>query len=188
MSDRTCHFFNTPGGCRRGTRCNFLHNDAGTNRSSPTPSATQGRPIRQQGNSSSGSSTARTPPGVCNFFWTSGTCNREFSCRFRHVQSSPPNPTEHQTRGNHKISLDAIAPFLTADGLARVTGTGTDVYFSPDSNKDLSPTQAHAALRRFLSDDYRFLTTLEIYAFLRPLSSAHTANTSWVKLLPVFHM
>jgi hypothetical protein len=86
------------------------------------------------------------------------------------------------------MSLNAIAPFLTADGLARVTGTGTDVYFSPDSSRDLSPTDAHAALRRFLYDDYRFSTTLEVYAFLRPLSSAHTANTSWVSLLPGFLM
>jgi hypothetical protein len=190
MSRRPCNFFNTPRGCRRGSDCHFLHNDAGTsaNRpSSPTPSATQGRPspIRQQGNSTS---TARTPPGVCNFFWTSGACKREFSCRFRHVQSSSSNPPAHQTRGNHEMSLNAIAPFLTADGLARVTGTGTDVYFSADTSKDLSPTEAHHALIRFLFDDFRFSTTFEIYAFLKPLSSAHTANTSWVSLLPEYQM
>lgn len=78
------------------------------------------------------------------------------------------------------MSINAVAPFLTADGLARVTGSGTDVYFAPDSSRDLSPTEAHHALKRYLFDDYRFRMTFDIYAFLKPLSSAHTANTSWV--------
>ena len=188
MPHGPCKFFDTPNGCHKGSRCNFLHNGTSTSAhrsASPTSSSTQRRssrlsPNTPRGNSSSGTSTARTPPGVCNSFWASGTCKFEFSCRFRHVQSAPPNTTGHQTQGNYETSLNAIAPFLTADGLARVTGTGTDVYFSPDSSKDLSPTEAHNALKRFLFDDYRFSTTFDIYSFLKPLSSAHTANKSWV--------
>ena len=60
-----------------------------------------------------------------------------------------------------------------------MSGTGTDVFFFPDSN-EVSPTVAHNAMKKFLFDDFRFRTTFEIYAFLKPLSSAHTGNNSWV--------
>jgi hypothetical protein len=174
MSQRPCTFFNTPRGCRRGDHCRFLHNTASTSLPSP---------VTPRSNSpSSETSPTKTPPGACNFYWTSGKCKREFACRFRHIQSSPTDNTGVRTQGSPGMSIDAVAPFLTADGLARVTGSGTDVYFAPDSSRDLSPTEAHNALKRYLFDDYRFRMTFDIYAFLKPLSSAHTANTSWVSL------
>jgi|SRR5882762_9479641 hypothetical protein len=178
MSRNPCLFFNKPNGCRKGSQCQFLHNGAGANvqrPSSPTPSsssnAARGR---------SQSTSRRAPPGICNFYWTSGTCKREFACRFRHTQPSPAANTELRPQVIPLTSLEAIAPFLTKDGLARVAGTGTDVFFSADSSKDLSPTEAHNALKRYLFNDYRFKMTLDIYAFLKPLSSAHTSNSSWV--------
>ena len=81
-------------------------------------------------------------------------------------------------------AIDAIAPFLTEEGLARVSGTSADVFFSAYFN-ELSPTAAHNALKRFLFDDFRFRSTLEIYAFLKPLSSAHIGNSSWVSGLDI---
>lgn len=184
MSRRTCLYFNTPHGCRNGVRCTFLHTNPGTSTgpsASPSPSGSRGRssPNAARHNSSSRMGAGNPPHGACNFYWTSGTCRREFACRFRHVRPSHTDPTEPQTEIN---PLDALAPYLTADGLARVTGTGTDVFFSSDTSKDISPSEAHNVLKRFLSDDYRFGTTLEIYSFLKPLSSAHTANKSWVTI------
>lgn len=178
---RPCHFFNSPGGCRRGDQCHFQHTNANnptTQSSSPSSQPSMGRT-----NAPSESSGQKAPPGVCNFYWSTGKCKHEFACRYRHVNSS--SSTETQVRSfsvPSSSSLDAIAPFLTEDGLARVTGAGTDVYFSSNPDADLSPTQAHNALKRFLYDDYRFDKTFFIYAFLKPLSSAHTGNTSWVSL------
>lgn len=182
MSRKHCVFFNTSGGCRNGSQCTFLHNTTGQRPSSPTPLLSSIPP-----RSNSALPSANAPPGVCNFYWVSGTCKREFACRFRHTRSSPAENTGLRTQGTPQTSLEALAPFLTEDGLARVTGTGTgtgtDVFFSADSSKDLSPTEAHNGLKRYLFDSYRFKTTFDIYAFLKPLSSAHTANTSWVSLM-----
>jgi hypothetical protein len=180
MSRRPCVFFDKPGGCRRGGQCKFLH----ARSTSPAPSSGRSSPALSQGSSSSiQNSLPRAPPGVCNFYWTTGTCKREFACRFRHASSSPVQKTIPQSnRSTLSSTIDSIAPFLTEAGLARVTGTSTDVFFSADSTKDLSPTEAHSALKRYLFDDYRFRMTFDIYAFLKPLSSAHAANTSWVSL------
>jgi hypothetical protein len=180
MPPRSCVFFNKPGGCRQGSQCRFLHPNG---QRSPTPSESgRSSPVPSPSHSpSSRTSHPRAPPGVCNYYWTTGTCNREFSCRFRHTESSPRENTVHQPlRFTQPSAIDSIAPFLTEDGLARVTGTATDVFFSADSAKDLSPTEAHNALKKYLFDDYRFRTTFDIYAFLKPLSSANTANRSWV--------
>jgi hypothetical protein len=177
MPPRRCVFIDKPGGCRRGNQCKFLHTTSSTLSSRP-PS-----PAPSQGNSSSPqtSSLPRTPPGVCSYYWTSGTCKREFACRFQHTSPPVQNTTSQPiSRSTQSSAIDSIAPFLTEAGLARVTGSSTDIFFSADSSKDLSPTEAHNALKKYLLDHYRFRTTFDIYAFLKPLSSAHAANASWV--------
>jgi hypothetical protein len=179
MPPRTCVFFDKPGGCRRGNQCKFLH----TSSSSPRPSSRPSSPAPSQGNSpSSQTSRPTAPPGVCSYYWTTGTCRREFACRFQHTSASPVQNVASQPiiRSTQSSAIDSIAPFLTEAGLARVTGTSTDIFFSTDSSKDLSPTEAHNALKRYLLDHYRFRMTFDIYAFLKPLSSAHSGNASWV--------
>jgi hypothetical protein len=69
-----------------------------------------------------------------------------------------------------------VAPFLTEAGLAKIGGSGTDGFFSPDPSSTLSPTEAHNALKRYLSDNFRFKSTFEIYAFMKPLNSASASN------------
>lgn len=182
MSRRPCNFFNTPSGCRKGNSCRFLHGDTSVRRSSSPNSPRGGSPSpTTRDHTSQNQSSGHAPRGVCDFYWKSGTCKREFACRFQHTRPSAKNVgASTSTITSQSSAIDAIAPFLTEDGLARVNGTGTDVFFSADSNQDLSPTVAHSALKRFLFDDFRFKTTFEIYAFLKPLSSAHTGNSSWV--------
>lgn len=72
-----------------------------------------------------------------------------------------------------------MAPFLTEAGLAKITGTGTDVYFPIPPNLT-TPVETHQHLQRFLRDDFRFKKTFDIYAFLVLLGSASSTNTSWV--------
>jgi hypothetical protein len=90
------------------------------------------------------------------------------------------NPSTTAQKPSNPISaLDTLAPFLTAAGLAKVTGTGTDVFFS-DSTGQLSPVEAHNHLKRYLYDDFRFKSTLDVYGFLTLIGSANTMNPSWV--------
>ena len=182
MSRNTCTFFNSSKGCRNGSSCKFLHTDAhpsfkNSQSGSPFPT-TRDRSSHKQ-------SSNHAPGGICDFFWKTGSCKREFSCRFKHMRSSADNVSSSTSAiTSQSPAVDAIAPFLTEEGLARVSGTSTDIFFSADSN-ELSPTVAHNTLKRFLFDDSRFRTTFEIYAFLKALSSAHTGNSSWVSGLDI---
>jgi hypothetical protein len=76
--------------------------------------------------------------------------------------------------------IASLVPFLTDEGLAKVTGVGTDPL-SPQPQKLLTPAQIRYDLKRFLQDDFRFNSTFEIYAFFVPLSSAISTNPAWVR-------
>ena len=182
MSLGTCTFFNSSKGCRNGSSCKFLHTDARPsfkNSPSGSPSPTT------RDRSSHKQSSNHAPSGICDFFWKTGSCKREFSCRFKHMRSSADSVGSSTSAITSQSSaIDAIAPFLTEEGLGRVSGTSADVFFSAYFD-ELSPTVAHNALKRFLFDDFRFRSTLEIYAFLKPLSSAHIGNSSWVSGLDI---
>lgn len=167
MSNRQpCNFHNKPGGCRNGEGCRFAHNGpSGPGNSTPwTPSNAQ---QKLRGNA---------PPGVCSYF-LQGHCNRGTSCRFRH---------EYPNGGSSRASAAGpsttfVAGFLTEAGAAKVMGAGTDVFFPPSSSdQPMTPTQVHSALRRFLADDYRFNGTMQMYSFLRLLTSANSSNPAWV--------
>jgi hypothetical protein len=181
MSRKPCNFFSKPGGCRRGNMCSFSHGETG---SSPTRSSGSNRPPNarvQQAN------YANAPAGVCNFYWSTGKCNREFECRFRHT-INPAVVTMTADASSSEAStaspaVDIIAPFLTEAGLSKVNGTGTDVFFLNPASP-LSPNEVHNHLKRFLYDDFRFRKTFDVYAFLTPISSANSSNSLWVGFIP----
>lgn len=60
---RACRFFNTPGGCRHGSNCHFIHGDS---------------PHIQP------NTTADMPSGYCRYFWSTGQCRLGFNCRYPH--------------------------------------------------------------------------------------------------------
>ncbi|RDB24754.1 hypothetical protein Hypma_007678 [Hypsizygus marmoreus] len=176
MSHRPCHFFGSPGGCRRGRACTFSHelSQAPSGGASPTPSNRSG-PSRR----SHEARAAEPPQGTCKFYWSSGRCRREFACRYRHLvdpslASIAPKPTADPLSS----AANTVAPFLTDSGLAKLNGAGTDVFFASPP-KSMSPNEAHNALKRFRFDDFRFTKTFDIYGFLTPLNSATTANATW---------
>ena len=190
MARRACHFYQSPGGCRKGKNCQFAHIDSTSSSSrgspgSPGPSAPRGNSSHPQPNAQS---LAPIPPGVCRFFWTRGQCNREFGCRFRHdrpatAQATPPLPSPRS--GNFFTSAAAkeiVAPFLTDSGLAKINSNATDGFFAGTEASSLSPTDAHRHLKRFLADNFKFKTSFDVYAFLSPLCSANSSNTRWVCL------
>lgn len=177
MSRPPCKFFNTPGGCRRGQACTFAHTSV--SRTPPPVPSNTGSPSRQREQPN----LPKSPPGVCNFFWTSGECNREFACRYRHIRDAPNNTPPTPSTTSTSAAVDTIAPFLTQGGLAKLNGTGTDVFFA-NPPMALTPTDVHNHMKRFLFDDFRFRKTFEIYGFLTPLMSANTSNQAWVSADP----
>ena len=172
MSRRICRYHNAPGGCRQGANCKFEHigNPQQPSGSQPTSEAPRlGSPT---------SSSLNDPPrGVCRYFWTTGSCRQEFQCRYDHIASTSTMASPAADRRSSAINV--AAPFLTESAMAKLTGSGTDVYFS-NNETEMSPNEAHNHLKRFLRDDYRFRTSFDIYAFLKTLNSASETNTSWV--------
>ncbi|KAL0951932.1 hypothetical protein HGRIS_008585 [Hohenbuehelia grisea] len=182
---RPCNFFNSPGGCRLGDACAFSHAPGSPNLASRSPSKQiiSGTPSRS--NANSGPASPSAPPGTCRVYWASGSCRNEFNCRFRHVQASestsPGSPLAPGPRTNSRTqagAMDPIAPFLTETALARMSGAGSDIFSAPPS-EPMTPIAAHNTLKWFLDNDYRFRTSFDVCAFLKPINSATSVNESW---------
>lgn len=182
---RPCRFFNTPAGCNRGNQCTFAHSptNQASNRARPLSPSTpdDSRPPQ---NTARPSGTGNPPRNVCRYYWEHGRCNREFDCRYAHTQkadntTSPPASTLTSATRSAAV-LQRVAPFLTEEGLSKMSGSGSDGFFSQDPSSSLSPTEAHNVLKKYLSDYFRFKNTFEVYAFLKPLNSATVSNTNWV--------
>ena len=175
MSRKPCRFVNNPGGCRRGDDCSFSH--ASSNEqppSSPPPSVASS----QRGHKAR---TPNCPPGVCRFYWSSGRCNREFECRYKHTTApgAPVSSTRPQSPALGLSASDAIAPFLTESGLAKLNGNGTDAFFASPATL-MSPSETHNSLKKYLWDEFRFRKSADVYGFLIPLSNANLSNSTWV--------
>jgi len=172
MSRKPCHFFNKPGGCRKGDGCPYLH---GSNEQASPSSVASSQKQHE-------AKTPNCPPGVCRFYWSSGRCNREFECRYKHTiaPGAPPvSSARPQSTAPALSAIDAIAPFLTESGLAKLNGNGTDVFFASPATS-MSPSETHNSLKRFLRDEFRFRKPAEVYGFLVPLSNANSSNSTWV--------
>ncbi|KAH0839427.1 hypothetical protein J3R83DRAFT_202 [Lanmaoa asiatica] len=184
MSPPLCRFVNTPRGCHRGNQCNFSHPQPNQGSDSARPLSPPPAPnsSRQPQSTSHPSGSGNPPPGVCKFFWEQGRCKREFNCHYKHTQkadniNSSPASTSTGTMRSTTV-LQRVAPFLTEEGLSKMSGSGTDGFFSEDPSS-FSPSEAHNALKRFLSDVFRFKSTFEVYAFVKPLNSATASNAGW---------
>ncbi|KAJ4474239.1 hypothetical protein J3R30DRAFT_649522 [Lentinula aciculospora] len=170
---RLCRFLDSREGCRRGANCPFSHDR----------NATAGGSLRHaQGSSStlpsspsSGSNNAGTPRNVCNFFWTTGQCNRGFDCIFRHVQKpnngcSSPQPSETPLEVHDELD------FSTVEGLADINN------IIPDPQYRYTPSQAHNDIKVFISDRYQFPSQNAPSAmanFVRILASVDRRNGLW---------
>lgn len=173
--NQQCRFYQKgPSHCRFGDKCKYSHIQAGE---SFGPSTSAPSPRNQLSEPPNLPETSSPLPGVCSFYWRTGKCKREFDCKFKHTRcddgpESTPQRPKFNLAGN-----DAIAPFLTEQGLAKINGIATDGFFEEAS---LSPTEAHSRFKRFLSDTFRFKSSFEVYSFLTPLTSASCHNPLWV--------
>ena len=172
MSRRVCRYNETREGCRKGDSCQFLHSGPSSRESRESGASSARQPPARP--------TSKAPRGVCNFYWEHGQCKREFDCRFEHRIN--PSIGSENTR-HHAASpsaVDSIAPYLTEAGLAKLTGSGTDGFFSLEPSSRLSPHQVQQHLRTYIADQYRFPGPLQIYTFLKIINCATTNNSSWV--------
>ncbi|KAI6119903.1 hypothetical protein EDD16DRAFT_1579433 [Pisolithus croceorrhizus] len=201
-----CRFFSSPGGCRRGDECHFSHNiprnggspvpgsapstprfSAVTLRSPPTtprsttPSSPENIPRSSETTPRSPVTSPPPPRGFCRFYWESGRCRREFECRYKHMQAPQARTPPAHSSGtvNSSPLRDRLAPFLTEQGLARMSAGHAEGFLPQDASNSLSPVEAHNLLQRFLLDNYKFQTTFQVYAFLTPLKSANPSNSKW---------
>ena len=174
--------FHQAGHCRNGDRCKFSHSNRTQVGQSPEPSGSfstslKSRPSKQP---NLPAASSPRPNGVCQFYWTTGRCKLEFECKYRHVRCDDGPETTPQRSQFNFAGNDAIPPFLTEQGLAKINGIATDGFF--EISTSLSPTEAHNRLKKFLSDTFRFKNSFDVYSFLVPLNSANCNNSSWVCL------
>ncbi|OCH91424.1 P-loop containing nucleoside triphosphate hydrolase protein [Obba rivulosa] len=184
QSSEPCRFVSQPGGCRRGNSCRYSHDpgQAGPHR---------GARARGRGRGASAAPTGRggVPLGFCNAFWSNGRCDRDFQCRYKHVQ----NPASLSGEGTASQSgagpsvVESVVPFLTPAGLAKLSEPGTDGFFSNNASQNQSPAEVHNYLKRFLFDSYRFRTTQDIYGFLSLLGNVSASNEKWVSSIHIVH-
>ena len=179
---RVCRFFDSPSGCKRGAHCSFEH----------VREPRLGGRGDISSNSMSGWTIEDVPRGCCRFFWNLGQCKHGFNCRFRH--DSRPTASNSVLSGTAEAPVsssvatsnaqnikDRIAPYLTDSGLSKIYGFKTDIFFAEADIKNLSPVETHNYLRLFLTDQYRFHTTTQMYGFLRLFKNASTENKLWVR-------
>ncbi|KAK0440271.1 hypothetical protein EV421DRAFT_1712588 [Armillaria borealis] len=161
-----CRFFNTPGGCRSGQDCKFLHQTAG----SPTSSrlSTPLHSPRPSGRSSAPTAGQRN----CKFFWNSGECRQGFDCIFRHVR--PP-----QTWNTAEAPLEAASSefdtldFLTTEGLANINNISLNKLHT------VTPAEAHNMLKPFNTPTFQFSAPAQVIQFVQILASVDRRNLQW---------
>ncbi|KAI0956522.1 hypothetical protein AcW1_005178 [Taiwanofungus camphoratus] len=166
MSERNkpCRLFASAGTCRFGERCKYSHAQPHGARS-PSPSTTRTRTSTAAPRAASGA-----PPKVCNFYWTSGSCNRGFECSFRHERQpaavAQQEPTETE-------QTPAAPDFFSAEGLAVHNGSVRE------EGHTLTPSEAHNHIQKFVHDRYVFSAASHVQGFVRILASVHDRNKAW---------
>ena len=178
-----CSFYQA-GNCRFGDKCRKSHSAHTQANQSPSPSTSVAHPPKSRPSKPLNLPEASSPRpnGVCSFYWTTGKCKREFECIYKHIRCDDGPETTPRRPQFNLAGNDALAPFLTEQGLAKINGIATDGFFKEEISTRLSPTDAHNRFKKFLSDTFRFRNSFDVYAFLVPLSSANCNNSSWVCL------
>ncbi|KDQ62856.1 hypothetical protein JAAARDRAFT_202408 [Jaapia argillacea MUCL 33604] len=172
---RLCEFFNKPGGCYKKDKCRFVHDATRSSVAGPSPAS----PPRQPGGASprrgsptqhrsspGGSGVSRAPRGICDFYWSTGSCARGFDCGFKHQQrtlADGQGVSERDDEEVHSISL----PELPASSVSSHYG-----------HYNLSPSNIHNSLQDYLGSSY-VDKPLRIAGFARALGSVNAYNKSW---------
>lgn len=177
-----CRYFGSQAGCRFGKKCKFSHDLSSTSGtrtplhspqrnvpSSPIPTTSRTRPTRNRD----------APPRTCNFYWTTGQCDRGFDCTFKHQKN--PNPKNNASSASDEVedeedAVNAALEFFTMDNLTQLAGVGLT------TTQEGTPENAHNAIKRYLGGG-----SLNTPSDMKPLSSilasVNRRNRSWVCMI-----
>jgi hypothetical protein len=108
------------------------------------------------------------PRGICNFYWTTGACNRDFDCTFKHEARS-------QVPSSATQPIDYTPDFFSLEGLAVNNGSIVDTRHT------LRPSEAHNHLRPYLFDNFVFRDAIKVEGFSRIFASVNSRNRAWVR-------
>jgi hypothetical protein len=114
---------------------------------------------------------ATIPRGICQFYWSTGACDRGFDCTFKHEAKLQVAASSSATP-----PADYTPDFFSLEGLAMNNGSVVD------SQHTLRPSEAHNHLRPYLFDNFVFRDTTNIEGFSRIFASVSSRNRSWVSL------
>ena len=109
---------------------------------------------------------ASIPRGICQFYWSTGACNRNFDCTYRH---------EARVEASSSATQDYTPDFFSLEGLAVNNGSVLDTQHT------LSPSQAHNHLRPYVFDNFVFRDAFHVEGFSRILASVNSRNRAWVR-------
>ncbi|KAH9987464.1 AAA domain-containing protein [Russula compacta] len=112
---------------------------------------------------------AAVPRGICVFYWTTGACDRNFDCRFKH-EARALVPSESSAS---EPAADDTPDFFSLEGLAINNGSVVDTQHT------LRPTEAHNYLRPYLFDNFVFRDAIHVESFSRIFASVNSRNRAW---------
>ncbi len=187
-----CRFYGTTNGCRYGNKCRYSHDlSESTASRGPTSSPGQSSSWRSRSHATTsqpyptpygagrggGFRPTGLPPNACQFYWTSGSCNRGFECSFRHVKGTATTDAQEGATAAQGDEGEDGRPvdFFSPSGLAAGAGAVRD------DRLNLTPSEVHNHLKEFLRDDYRFDSAARIQGFVRVLASVSDSNKAWVR-------
>ncbi|KAI0028475.1 hypothetical protein K488DRAFT_58479 [Vararia minispora EC-137] len=114
------------------------------------------------------------PRGVCRYYWSTGSCNRNFDCTFQHISKQPASAQEEQQqRAQETADNPGDIDFFSTEGLAVHSGAAVDDQYR------LKPSEAHNFLKPFLVDSYTFANGMRIEGFTRIFASINDRNKAW---------
>ncbi|KIM23240.1 hypothetical protein M408DRAFT_264923 [Serendipita vermifera MAFF 305830] len=146
---KQCHFFNTPGGCRKNP-CRFLHSSPASSENGDARSTAHVRPSFSQRN---------YPPGVCNYYYDTGRCRFNENCKYRHENPLNDKPFDNSGPGKSWIE-DRATKSTTTDS-------------------SISPIEALRKISHYCAPTFTFTKPFQLVAFVKLLNAADTKNANW---------
>ncbi|KAF8265013.1 hypothetical protein EI94DRAFT_400563 [Lactarius quietus] len=113
---------------------------------------------------------AGVPRGICNFYWSTGACDRLFDCTYKHEVKPQTlvTPSASATDGE-----DQPPDFFSREGLAINNGSVVDAQHT------LRPNEAHNHLKRYLANNFVFRDANNVEGFSRIFASVNSRNAAW---------
>ena len=174
-----CKLYGTPQGCKFGKKCKFSHDGGSSGIARGTgssPSNSRSQTPASPGTRPSASLNG-VPRNACQFYWSTGACNRGFECSFRHVkQGSEAGTLAPEQSGAAVVEPGGAAvDFFSPEGLAANVGSARE------QRHTFNPGEVHNHLKEFTQDNFRFEGPAQVQGFVRVLGSVNDRNKTWVR-------